>query len=190
MFILVENVIRGAPSLPRFVVIITRPLDALEPYCAAAAAPLITLMLSISEGFISTSLFVPSEVAPPTWFVNAVWETFTVELLTNTPSITYRGSEFPCSDFTPRRRMVIPPAGSPEFCVICAPGTLPCNALNKLLDPEFSNDLVLTDEMLFPNSRLLLLNVEPTTKISSSCVMSSSRTTSSVMVSWLSKETC
>jgi hypothetical protein len=43
--------------LPFFVVIIMAPFWALEPYKAVAAAPLSTLILSISFGFISDAVF-------------------------------------------------------------------------------------------------------------------------------------
>ena len=70
-FTVLENVILGAPDLPFLVVINTTPLEALDPYCAAAAAPLMTFKDSMSAGLISTNLLFPTE-ASPTWLPNAV----------------------------------------------------------------------------------------------------------------------
>ena len=53
----------------------------------------------------------------------------------------YSGSDEPDSDLMPRSRMVMPPAGSPEFCVIWAPGTLPCSDVNQVARPGVLNVL-------------------------------------------------
>ena len=59
------------------------------------------------------------------------------------------------------------PAGSPEFCVICAPGTLPCNELSTPPEPLCTKSLALTVLMALPSSRRLVVTVEPTTTTSS-----------------------
>ena len=171
---LVVKLIFGAPDFPRLVVIMTTPFAAREPYWAAAAAPFITLRLSMSFGLISAKRFVPSVAlgaCPPN--VSANCETDDVSLLTITPSITYKGSELPWMDFTPRKRTVIPPAGSPEFWVICAPGTFPCKALTKLGVPVFSRLSALIVVMAFPSCRRSARMVEPVTMTSSKFIWSS-----------------
>ena len=124
----------AAPFCPRLVVMSTTPLAAREPYWAAAAAPLMMLMLAMSLGLRSAMRFWPGS-ARPTSLPTASCDTLVLALLIITPSMTYSGSEGPSSDFTPRSRMEMEPAGSPEFCVICAPDTLPCSALMSPPEP-------------------------------------------------------
>ena len=55
------------PATPFFVVIKTTPLEASEPYNAAAEGPVKIVMLSISSGLISATLLVPGclFIVPP-----------------------------------------------------------------------------------------------------------------------------
>jgi len=65
-----------SPLVPFFVVIITTPFAALEPYSDAAAASFRTVILSISLGLSVASRLPPSYSTP---------------VVSGTPSITYKG---------------------------------------------------------------------------------------------------
>ena len=71
------------PDLPRLVVMRITPEAAREPYNTVAAAPLSTLMLSISSGFISDTRL---ELATPEFTLLSP-----PPLSIGTPSMTYRG---------------------------------------------------------------------------------------------------
>src|ERR1044071_2439832 len=97
---------------PRLVVMITTPLAALEPYSAAAEAPLSTSRVSMSFGLRSairlTGLSWVSAltlVAPPAAAaVTALTPEPTEMFDTTTPSTTYSGDDWPLIVEMPRRR--------------------------------------------------------------------------------------
>src|SRR5690349_18208973 len=108
---------RGGATAPRFVVMITTPLVACEPYIAVADASFSTSTDSISDGFMAASGLVPApiEEAPPII----------------TPSITYKGPPDPKED-TPLICTETPPPGCPDICCTTIPATFPCNAWSKV----------------------------------------------------------
>ena len=114
---------------------------------------------------MSAILFVPiSDLAPASTFGLV---TLVVALLTITPSITYNGSVDPCMVPVPLILIEIAPEGSPLVCVICAPGTFPCNAAVKLPEPELASALPPTEFTVLPNCFLVCVSDEPITTTSS-----------------------
>ena len=85
----------------------------------------------------------------------------------------YNGSDEPEMELTPRNLTLIPPAGSPEFCVICAPGTLPCKEAMALGEPALFTWLPFTVPIKLPNCFLVVPCEVPVTTTSSSPVASS-----------------
>ena len=114
------------------------PLDASEPYKAAAAAPFNTVMDSISCGLRSFPLDAKSRFrteylsVPPIHILIGS----KVELFIGTPSITYRGWLLPDMEVMFRNTTVVDDPGAPPVEVTFIPETRPCNAETKLSLPE------------------------------------------------------
>ena len=98
--------------------------------------------------------------------------TFVVLLSSTTPSIMYSGSDDPEIVLGPRSLTENPPAGSPEFCVICAPAILPCRPLKRLWGVALVNSSDFTVEIALPSSFRVEVTDEPITTISSKPRMS------------------
>ncbi|MNY31563.1 hypothetical protein D3C86_1657300 [compost metagenome] len=100
------------------------PLAALEPYNAAAAALLMTTMLSMLFGSKSTALFdtalLFTSVEAPDW---------SDELLKGIPSTTIKGLLFPKNEVLPRMVMFVALPGTPLDAMMFTPATFPVNAL-------------------------------------------------------------
>ena len=66
-------------------------------------------------------------------------------LFTMTPSTTYSGWNAPFTVLLPRIWSCTPPPGAPLFCVITAPGTLPCSAFSMFCcGTRFTSSLLTT----------------------------------------------
>ena len=100
----------GADPFPFFVVIRITPLEALDPYIAAAEASFSTENDSMSFGFSRSSGL---DIAPP------------APCAIGTPSITISGSFEAFSEAAPRMRMREPEPGPPSPGVTSRPGTFP-----------------------------------------------------------------
>src|SRR5207247_9755449 len=81
----------------------------------------LTWLSWVSEGF-----------DPCVDLVTALWLEGMATMLTTTPSTTYRGSDEPWIDVTPRISICIPPPGAPDLDSTDAPPTLPCSACYTL----------------------------------------------------------
>ena len=123
---------------------------------------------------MSTILFCPGAASPASTFKLV---TLVVKLLVITPSTTYKGSEDPLIVLGPLSLMEKPPAGSPEFWVICAPGTLPCRDVVIFAGEAFTNSTDFTVVMALPNFFLDWVTDEPTRTTSSKAFESSIKVT-------------
>ena len=127
------------------VVIIIAPFDASEPYKAAAAAPLRTVIDSISSGLKSLPrdekskerLAYTSALAKPDAALNE-------ELFIGIPSTTYNGWLFPEIDVRLLNVTVVEAPGAPPLETTSIPETLPCKAVMKLSRPESMMSAALT----------------------------------------------
>jgi len=103
------------------------PFAASEPYNAAAAAPVITDIDSMSSGFISAMDSVvprdPNSMLPSL-----------VKLCIGIPSITYSTFEVCIIDFIPRIMTLAEPPTPDELVLITAPATLPARLFTKFAD--------------------------------------------------------
>src|SRR5258708_39997403 len=122
------NEIVGLPDLldPFFVVMITTPLAARDPYKAVAAPPLSTLMDSIIFGSISLArLVVPPALNEPSGLPASL-------LSIGTPSITNKAVLSPTNELLPRIVIWAELPGIPLELVTWTPATFPASALTRL----------------------------------------------------------
>ena len=98
------------PFAPFFVVMMSTPFDALDPYNAVAEASFKILNDSMSLELMKLKALPAPEMAL---------------VSSGTPSITIKGSLLALNEEPPRIRMVLPDPGWPPLEMIETPGTLP-----------------------------------------------------------------
>ncbi len=127
MFVVLKVIsVLPPPLLPVLVVMINAPLDARDPYNAAAAGPFNMVIDAISSGLISLPRL------PKSTLDNDEPPPITLELSIGTPSTTIKAWLFPEIEEPPRKTTRDELPGEFEVDVIFTPATLPANALIAL----------------------------------------------------------
>ena len=111
---------------PFFVVMITAPFLAREPYNAAAAAPFKIVIVSTSSGLISPARLPKSTLFP-------IVPPAEVELLIGNPSTTNKGWLSPSNELAPRIIIFAEPPKVPDAEFTLTPETLPARELITLV---------------------------------------------------------